>query len=113
MDLHRAVAHRAPQRARRDAAPVRRRVRHRHRHARGRARLGAGGGGYIQLAIKESLLGAPPTFMWNAWTDAGLQQAGWFDYNDHFTSAEAGSPLVGVQDPYPVTSIFALPHTLT
>jgi hypothetical protein len=74
-------------------------------------RLGAGGGGDIQLAIKESLLGAPPTFMWNAWTDAGLQQPGWFDYNDHFTSAEAGSPLVELKALYPIKSIFAVDNT--
>jgi hypothetical protein len=74
-------------------------------------RLGAGGGGDIQLAIKESLLGAPPTFMWNAWTDAGLQQPGWFDYNDHFTSAEAGSPLVELKALYPVKAIFAVDNT--
>ena len=74
-------------------------------------RLGAGGGGDIQLAIKESLLGSPPTFMWNAWTDAGLQQAGWFDYNDHFTSAEAGSPLVEMKDLYPIKAIFAVDNT--
>jgi hypothetical protein len=74
-------------------------------------RLARSGAGDIQLAVKESLLGAPPTFMWNAWSDAGLQQPGWFDYNDHFTSAEAGSPLVEMKDLYPIKAIFALDNT--
>jgi len=74
-------------------------------------RLGAGGAADIQLAVKESLLGAPPTFMWNAWSDAGLKQPSWFDYNDHFTSAEAGSPLVEMKALYPIKAIFALDNT--
>ncbi len=74
-------------------------------------RLGAGGAGDIQLAVKGSLLGAPPTFMWNAWSDAGVKQPSWFDYNDHFTSAEAGSPLVEMKELYPIKAIFALDNT--
>jgi hypothetical protein len=44
----------------------------------------------VQFAVKRSVVG-DESFLWGAWTDAGVGQPGWLDYNDHFTAAEAGS----------------------
>jgi len=48
----------------------------------------------IQIAFKDSLIGALG-FLWSAWTDEGLRDPSLFDFNDHFTFEEAGSPNKG------------------
>ena len=48
----------------------------------------------IQIAFKDSLVGSIG-FLWNAWTDEGLKDPALFDFNDHFTFEEAGSPNKG------------------
>ena len=45
----------------------------------------------IQIAFKDSLLGAIG-FLWNVWADEGFKDPGLFDFNDHYTFEEAGSP---------------------
>jgi hypothetical protein len=52
-------------------------------------------GSQIQIAFKQGLIGAPGEFMWGVWADAGPQDPTWFDYNDHFSPADAGSPVSG------------------
>lgn len=47
----------------------------------------------IQVAFKQSVINSADTFLFGGWSDEGVRDAGFFDYNDHFTQAEAGSPL--------------------
>ncbi len=64
----------------------------------------------IQLAFKHSLIQSADTFLWGGWSDEGPREASWFDYNDHFTLAEAGSPLVNKTD-YPLKALFSVDNT--
>lgn len=64
----------------------------------------------MQLAIKKSLFDNQVVFMWNGWADDGVKEPVKFDYNDAFTSAEAGSPYSGAAD-YPVKSLFLVDNT--
>ncbi len=48
----------------------------------------------VQIAFKDSLVGSIG-FLWNVWTDEGIKDPGLFDFNDHFTFDEAGSPNKG------------------
>lgn len=45
----------------------------------------------IQIAFKDSLIGILG-FLWSAWADEGLRDPSLFDFNDHFTFDDAGSP---------------------
>jgi hypothetical protein len=64
----------------------------------------------VQIAFKPATIGNDADFLWGVWADAGSKQPGWFDYDDHFTFAEAGSPLKGnVQ--YPLKALEALDNT--
>lgn len=45
----------------------------------------------IQLAFKESLTGILG-FLWSVWADEGVKDPSLFDYNDHISFTEAGSP---------------------
>jgi hypothetical protein len=64
----------------------------------------------LQIAISRALLGNPEKFLWNAWADSGVKDPSLFDYNDHFTSAEAGSPLNTSED-YPLQALASLDNT--
>jgi hypothetical protein len=46
----------------------------------------------VQIAFLFTLIGSDGQFMWGAWSDDELQEPAWFDYHDHFTLVEAGSP---------------------
>lgn len=69
------------------------------------------GGGKVQLAFKYSLLSGATKFLWNAIADSGVRNPAWFDYNDRFTQAEAGSPLTAQGDLYPLKAISAVDST--
>jgi hypothetical protein len=71
----------------------------------------AAGGGKVQLAFKYSAIGNAPQFLWNGLADAGLRNPGWFDYNDHFTAAEAGSPNTYDGDRYPLKGLYGIDNT--
>lgn len=45
----------------------------------------------IQIAFKNSIVGEVG-FLWSVWSDEGLRDPALFDYNDHFTFYDAGSP---------------------
>ncbi|MBI9050686.1 MAG: hypothetical protein JEZ00_14790 [Anaerolineaceae bacterium] len=64
----------------------------------------------IQVAFKHSVIGSADTFLFGGWSDEGVKEAGWFDYNDHFTLAEAGSPLINSND-YPLAALFSVDNT--
>ncbi len=64
----------------------------------------------VHLAFKHTLIEAATTFLWGSWSDEGVQEPGWFDYNDHFTLEEAGSPLIN-NDHYPLAALFSVDNT--
>jgi hypothetical protein len=61
-------------------------------------------GSQIQIAFKQALIGAPAEFMWGVWADAGPQDPAFFDYNDHFSPVDAGSPVSGASN-YPLNQL--------
>jgi hypothetical protein len=63
----------------------------------------------LQLAFKESLPGSIG-FMWSAWADEGIKDPGLFDFNDHFTFDDAGSPNSGNYR-YPVKAVSLIDST--
>jgi hypothetical protein len=63
----------------------------------------------VQLAFKHSLIAGDPEFLWGIWADAS-PQAAWFDYNDHFTLEQAGSPLIENSN-YPLKELSAVDST--
>jgi hypothetical protein len=65
----------------------------------------------VQLAIKYSLLGNAVQFLWNGLADTGIRRSDWFDYNDHFTAVEAGSPLPVQTDLYPLKAVWGIDNT--
>jgi hypothetical protein len=69
------------------------------------------GGAKVQLAFKYSALGNAPQFLWNGLADADIRRSDWFDYNDHFTAAEAGSPQTYETALYPVQALYGVDNT--
>ena len=65
----------------------------------------------IQIAFKPSLIANDNYFMWGAWTDMGVFKPEFYDYNDHFTHTEAGSPLPGLKQYYPLKALFEVDNT--
>jgi hypothetical protein len=64
----------------------------------------------VQLAFKYSVIGSADTFLWGVWADAGPVEPAWFDYNDHYTTAQAGSPLSNSPD-YPLNELASVDNT--
>jgi hypothetical protein len=67
-------------------------------------------GDRIQIAFKHALIGSDSHFLWGAWSDEIVQKPEWFDYNDHFTLAEAGSPTLASND-YPIKALALVDNT--
>jgi hypothetical protein len=66
----------------------------------------------VQIAFKNTLLNGSDKFTWGAWAmDASMLNPGWFDYNDHFTAAEAGSPLIELTQYYPIKALAEVDNT--
>lgn len=65
---------------------------------------------YIEIAFKFSMIDNAKRFLWSAWADAGPMNPGWFDYNDHFTLEEAGSPIQNAND-YPLKELDQVDNT--
>lgn len=63
----------------------------------------------VQLAFKRGLAGTTE-FLWGVWTDDGPQNPTWFDYNDHFTPLQAGSPLINSPN-YPLADLAGVDNT--
>ncbi len=65
----------------------------------------------VQVAFKRSLFNDANPYMWGAWAmDMTMLHPDWFDYNDHFTLAQAGSPIQGSAD-YPLQALYELDNT--
>jgi|GEM_PF-467750 len=65
----------------------------------------------IQIAIKASAIENDTHYLWNVWASRDLLKPSWFDYNDHFTFKQAGSPLKERTEYYPIQSLYALDNT--
>lgn len=63
-----------------------------------------------QIAFKRALINNDGEFVWGAWTDHFVKNPGWYDYNDHFTHDEAGSPLSGLSQ-YPLKALAEVDNT--
>lgn len=64
----------------------------------------------VQIALKVSLFDTAQGFLWGIWANEGNENPNWFDYNDHFTLEEAGSPADG-NDEYPLKALYLLDST--
>jgi hypothetical protein len=66
----------------------------------------------VQIAIKPALINDDGSYTWGAWAmDATTFNPAWFDYNDHFTQADAGSPLVELTQFYPLKDFAKVDNT--
>jgi hypothetical protein len=73
-------------------------------------RLAPGSATKVQVAFKYTVIGSPNTWTWGVWADEGVNKPEWFDYNDHFTAAEAGSPTSGTSN-YPIKALAAVDNS--
>jgi hypothetical protein len=64
----------------------------------------------IELAFKPSLLGDSIQFLWRVWTDDGPKDVKQYDYNDHYTLKQAGSPYKGDAN-YPIKDLYQVDNT--
>ena len=66
----------------------------------------------VQIAFKRTLFNDANPFLWGAWSfDPSMFHPDWFDYNDHFTQAQAGSPLVEQTQYYPLKALYEVDNT--
>jgi hypothetical protein len=64
----------------------------------------------VQIAVHRNIIGNPAEFLWGVWADNGPKNPNLFDYNDHFTYQDAGSPISGNQY-YPLKKVAAIDNT--
>ena len=63
----------------------------------------------LQMAFKKELIGQSG-LLWSAWTNGGLMDPSLYDFNDHYTFEEAGSPNKGNYR-YPVKAVALVDST--
>ena len=73
-------------------------------------RLAPGSSTRVQVAFKYAAIGSPNEWTWGVWADEGVNKPEWFDYNDHFTAAEAGSPTSG-SSLYPIKALASVDNS--
>lgn len=64
----------------------------------------------VQLAFKHTLIGKDKTLIWGAWAFGDEYHPDRFEYNDHLTFAEAGSPRSTSQN-YPLKALAQVDST--
>jgi len=67
------------------------------------------GSSQVQIAFKTSLVGSVE-FLWGAWTDQGPRDPALFDYHDHLTPQQAGSPHP-THSNYPLNQLHSVDNT--
>ncbi len=72
-------------------------------------RVSPKGGSIVDVAFKRALIGGKTSFLWSVWADDGVKDPAQFDYNDHFTQADAGSPYKDAN--YPLKSLALVDST--
>ena len=66
----------------------------------------------VMMAFKNTLTGGEKgKFIWLPWSDAGMKDWSLFDFNDHFTFAEAGYPLKEDAENYPLKALWGVDNT--
>ena len=66
----------------------------------------------VQIAFKPALINDDGSYMWGAWAMSEKTfNPAWFDYNDHFTLADAGSPLIELTQYYPLKAFAEVDNT--
>lgn len=65
----------------------------------------------VQIALLRSIVSNDPVFAWVAWASRDAFKPAWFDYNDHFTFQEAGSPLREFLRYYPLKELASVDNT--
>jgi hypothetical protein len=66
----------------------------------------------FEIAFKSSFIGgAKGNFIWTPWTLVGIQDMTKFDFNDHFTREEAGSPMKTDGKLYPMKALWGVDNT--
>lgn len=65
-----------------------------------------------QIAFKNTLTGGEKgKFIWLPWTDAGMHDWSVFEFNDHFSYAQAGYPIKDDLENYPLKSLWGIDNT--
>ncbi len=72
-------------------------------------RVSPKGSSIVDVAFKRALIGGKTSFLWSVWADDGIKDPTQFDYNDHFTQADAGSPYKDAN--YPLKSLALVDST--
>ncbi len=72
-------------------------------------RVSPKGSSTVELAFKRGLIGGRSSFLWSIWADDGIKDPAKYDYNDHYTLSEAGSPYKDAN--YPLKSIAQVDST--
>jgi WD40 repeat protein len=65
----------------------------------------------VQIALQRSVIHNDPQFVWTAWASRDPLKPAWFDYNDHFTFEQAGSPLKSQPQFYPLGELEGVDNT--
>ncbi len=66
----------------------------------------------VQIAFKRGVISDSGHFTWGAWAmSESMFNPAWFDYNDHFTIADAGSPLTELTKYYPIKAFAEVDNT--
>jgi hypothetical protein len=66
----------------------------------------------LEIAFKSSFVGgAKGNFIWLPWALVGLQDLTKFDFNDHFSKTDAGSPLITDKTLYPLKGLWGVDNT--
>lgn len=70
------------------------------------------GPNYVEIAYKNVLSGGEKgKFIWLPWALGGITDPAFFEFNDHLTLAEAGSPLREDQVNYPLKNLWGIDNT--
>jgi len=66
----------------------------------------------VQIAFKRTLINDSGHFLWGVWAmNESMFNPAWFDYNDHFTAVQAGSPLTEMTTYYPIKAMAQMDNT--
>lgn len=65
----------------------------------------------VEIAFKSALVNDDAVFTWGGWTDHAVLNPAWYDYNDHFTAEQIGSPLLENTSYYPIKILTELDNT--
>lgn len=66
----------------------------------------------FEIAFKSGFIGgAKGKFLWMPWTLVGVQDMTKFDFNDHFSKTDAGSPMKTDTSLYPLKGLWGVDNT--